>query len=78
MVIPTEIQPEVKNMHKYLKKTLIISVFILTAIALYENFLLVPEYTGLRVGVSDYIISSGLSTAIFMSAISQIRHGDSD
>ena len=74
MVIPTEIQPEVITLHKYLKKTLVISVFILTAIALYENFLLVPEYTGLRTGVSDYIISSGLSDTGSLNLITAVLY----
>lgn len=30
------------------------------------------------VALAEAVIGAGLSTAIFMSAISQIRHGDSD
>ncbi len=57
-----------------MKKTLIIFVFVITTFALYENFILVPEYQGLEKGISNYIIKSGLKDTGSLNLITAVLY----
>ena len=74
MEIPTENSAGGVNLNKLMKKSLIMTILIATTFALYENFALMPEYQGLDVGISDYIINSGLQDTGSLNLITAVLY----
>lgn len=63
-----------EEMTGLLKKILIIVVLLFTTLALYLNFILMPEYQGLKTGVSNYIIQSALRDTGSLNLITAVLY----
>lgn len=61
-------------MNKSMKKKLTFFILIVTTIALYKNFSLLPAYDGLAEGVSNHIINSGLKETGSLNLITAVLY----